>query len=894
MSDDTSHVQIFPAPGEPRTRRAGRRATDLSHLLSEAVISTALDAIVVVDEAGDFVAFNEAAEALFGHTAQDVIGQPMADLIIPKDMRGAHHAGMSRYLKTGEKRVIGNRVEVPAMHASGETIWVELTVAPVPFEGQHYFTAYIRDITQRREQEEALKASEARYSELFRNSVDAIIIHDLDGRIHDVNAQAINLLGRSRDELLATPIPALHPEIDHPKAKAALKEVTERGQTRLDINFLHSSGRIIPTEINAQRFETAEGLLVQGIVRDQTEQAQAKAERERYQRLLSSAESIARLGSWRWDVRTGEILWSKATYDIFGMDPDQAVTLDSYTARIHPDDLPMLQDKVDCAIATGKGYEIEHRIRRPDGQEVIVKAQAVTETSRHDKDGQVRRLLGTIQDVTDARQAQDALEAARDAAEAANKAKTAFLANMSHEMRTPLNGVIGSLSLIDAEGLEGEERAHVRTAQRSADSAVTLVNDLLDITRIEAGEVMIEFAPFKTEDLLEQTRELFGPTAREKGLTLTIRGEGLPEILAGDAGRIRQVLFNLVGNAVKFTEEGSVDVGFHANTSGPEIELLVQVSDTGPGVPEDLRATLFERFQQADISKSRLHGGVGLGLAISRELVLLMGGDINLENRNSGGVLAWFSLPLMPAETNTERPKPDHEVEATLSGHVLLAEDSATNAAVARAMLKRFGLTCDHAQNGDEAVKMALAGHYDVVLMDMAMPEKDGLEATRDLREAGYNVPIVALTAHALPQSRDEALEAGVTSYMTKPLNMGLLKKALAPWIGGPSGPLIDEADKAARWADMDEVYAEIAGVFLLELSERLAVIETGDVAAVELNAHAIKGAAENLAAKQLFQAARAVEQAAIDGVIKPGDITLLKRIADQTAGELRRVVNAE
>ncbi|MEO1039585.1 MAG: PAS domain S-box protein [Pseudomonadota bacterium] len=893
MSEDTTQVQIFPAPGESRASRAGRRSGDLSHLLSEAVISTALDAIVVVDEQGSFVAFNDAAEALFGHKAKDVIGKPMAELIIPKDMRGAHHGGMDRYLKTGEKRVIGNRVEVPALHASGETIWVELTVAPVPFEEQHYFTAYIRDITQRREQEEALKASEARYSELFHNSVDAIIIHDLDGRIHDVNAQAIKLLGHSREVLLATPLPALHPERDHPKAKAAFKEVTETGQTRLEINFLHSSGRVIPTEINAQRFETAEGTLVQGIVRDQTEQAQAKAERERYQRLLSSAESIAGLGSWSWDIKTGEILWSKTTYDIFGMDPDATVSLDSYTARIHPDDLDALQAKVQRAVETGEGYEIEHRIKRPDGEDVIVKALAVTETSRNKADG-VRRLLGTIQDVTEARRAQDALEAARDAAEAANRAKTAFLANMSHEMRTPLNGVIGSLSLIDADSLVGEDRTHVRTAQRSADSAVTLVNDLLDISRIEAGEMVIEFATFQTEDLLEQTRELFGPTARDKGLKLTFTGQSLPETLCGDAGRIRQVLFNLVGNAVKFTEAGSVDVVFQAITSGPDVELLVQVSDTGPGVPEDLRATLFERFQQADVSKSRLHGGVGLGLAISRELVLLMGGDINLENRPEGGAKSWFRLPLTLGEAGADHTKSDTDEDTILRGHVLLAEDSATNAAVARAMLERMGLTCDHAHNGDEAVKMALAGGYDVILMDMAMPTKDGLEATHDLRAAGYTVPIIALTAHALPQSRDEALEAGVASYMTKPLNMGLLKKALAPWLGGSTAPLINEADKAERWADMDEVYAEIVSVFLVELSERVAAIENGDLKNVELNAHAIKGAAENLAAKPLFQAARNVEQAALGGVIKSHDIKVLKRIAEQTAEALRTAISAD
>ncbi len=898
MSDDKSKLHIFQAPTEPRPRAAGRRAEDLNHLLSEAVISTALDAIVVVDEGGRFVAFNEAAEALFGHKAEDALGKPMAELIIPADMRGAHHAGMTRYLNTGEKRVIGNRVEVPALHATGETIWVELTIAPVPFEDQHYFTAYIRDITQRREQEEALKASEARYAELFQNSVDAIIIHDLDGHIHDVNAQAVDLLGRSREDLLATPLPLLHPDTDHPKAKAALAEVRETGRTRLEISFLHSSGRVIPTEINAQRFESGDTQLVQGIVRDQTEQARAKAERERYQRLLSSAESIAQLGSWMWDVETGEILWSQATYEIFGMDPKEPVTFASYVERIHPNDLAWLQSKVERAVASGKGCEIEHRICRPDGEEVIVRAQGVSE-SDDASGGRTRRLLGTIQDITEARRAQDALEAARDAAEAANRAKTAFLANMSHEMRTPLNGVIGSLSLIDQAEMKAEDAGYVGTAQRSAESAVTLVNDLLDISRIEAGEIIIEPAPFAPSELLDQTREMFSPTAQSKGLEFTVKGEALPALVSGDAGRIRQVLFNLVGNALKFTDQGCVCVSFSASPSEAGAELRVEVDDTGPGVPDHLLNSLFERFQQADVSKSRLHGGVGLGLAISRELVLAMGGDINLENRAGGGVRAWFTVPLSVTQSGAQDVAPETEAaDIALSGHVLLAEDSATNAAVAKAMLKRFGLTCDLAQNGSEAVQMALAGSYDVILMDMAMPEKDGLEATQDLRAAGYDGPIVALTAHALPQSRDEALEAGVTSYMTKPLNLGLLKKALAPWVGGPSGPLVDEADKAQRWGEMTEVYAEIAQVFLDEMTERLDAIDRGlantDLHAVGVNAHALKGAAENLAATRLFQAARNTELAAGDGVVKSAEIQVLKRVADQTAAELRRVLSLE
>lgn len=897
MADDNPHLKIFSSTARKADAMKDPASRDLGGLLSQAVIATALDAIVVIDDEGCFVAFNEAAEQLFGHAVDDVLGRPMAELIIPPDLRGAHHGGLERFVKTGEKRVIGSRVEVPALHATGKTIWVELTVAPVPFEGKHYFTAYIRDITQRREQEEALKESENRYSELFQNSVDAIIIHDLDGRIHDVNAQAVSLLGRSVEELLETPLPHLHPESDHPKAKRAIHEVKETGRTRMEISFVHSSGRIIPTEINARRFENGSEVLVQGIVRDQTEQAQAQAERERYQRLLSSAESIAQLGSWMWDLDTGEILWSKTTYDIFGMDPDVQVTIDSYTACIHPDDLQLLRKKISHAALTGEGYEIEYRIIRPDGGEVIVRSQAEAERER-EGGNQTRRLLGTIQDITDMRRAQDALEAARDAAEAANRAKTAFLANMSHEMRTPLNGVIGSLSLMEAKSLDREDRNHLGRARRSAESAVTLVNDLMDISRIEAGEIMIEPALFAPSDLLQQTQDMFSSNAQFKGVELKVSGDENMPVVLGDAGRIRQVIFNLVGNALKFTDEGGVEVSIETRGSGAYIQLHVEVTDTGPGVPEHMLKSLFERFQQADVSKSRMHGGVGLGLAISRELVLAMGGDINLENRPQGGARAWFSIPLLPGKADLKDDKPTAEPSDVLNGHVLLAEDSATNAAVATAMLERFGLTSDLAQNGAEAVSMALSGTYDLILMDMAMPVKDGLDATRELRAAGYEGPIIALTAHAMPESRDEALEAGVSAYITKPLNMGLLKQALTKWVSRPEGALIDLDDKHKRWDGMETVYAEIGAIFLTELSDRLATIETafeeGDCETVGLNAHALKGGAENLAATQLFKAARALEYAARDGTASRTALSVLKRVAAQTEQALRAQIRSQ
>lgn len=866
MSDENHEVRVFPLELSSRQDN-GRRMADLNARLSEAVIATALDSIVVINQAGFIVGFNGAAEALFGHTAADVVGQPMSDILIPPDLRAAHHSGLKRYLDTGEERVIGQRVEVPALRADGQTITVELTVAPVPFGDELYFTAYIRDLTTLKENEAALKASETRYSELFHNSVDAIIIHDLDGRIHDVNQQAEALLGMTREALLDTPIPALHPPEALEKAKAGFATVRETGVLRMEIPFLHACGVQIPTEVNAKVFETPEGPLIQGIVRDQTEKARVEAERARYQRLLSSAERMAQLGSWRFDMATEDVLISKALYDLLGRDPDQPLTGPELMAIIHGEDREKMNALTERAIKTGEGYDVEFRILRSDGQEIITRSICQTESEMVEVDGRtVRRttgLFGSLQNVTQARRAENALKAAKKAAEQASEAKTAFLANMSHEMRTPLNGILGALQLIDQDHLSEDDRARLATAHRSAESAVTLVNDILDISRIEAGEIAIETAPFSPVDLITQTEELFGPSAGEKGLQLILNNEDLPAELIGDAGRIRQVLFNLVSNALKFTDTGSITVTARAELDSEQSSLSFEVVDTGSGVPEDKLAVLFDRFQQADSSVSRAHGGVGLGLAISRDLVLCMDGQINLENRLEGGVRAWFTIPVSQFVLNGPAHQPRSTRLDKLTGHVLLVEDSVTNAAVAQDMLERFGLTVDVASNGEQALKTALGRPYDLVLMDIAMPVMDGLTASRALREAGFDRPILALTAHALATSRDEAFKAGMDGFLTKPLNITSLNRALAGWLP-QSLDMLDFEAINTQWGGMADAYGRIAALFKDEAQTRRQAMETAintdDYDSLALNAHAVKGGAENLGAMVLRDAARQLE----------------------------------
>ena len=404
-----------------------------------------------------------------------------------------------------------------------------------------------------------------------------------------------------------------------------------------------------------------------------------------------------------------------------------------------------------------------------------------------------RELVDSLEHKTQALQAQAAeLETARRQAEQASVAKSQFLAVISHEIRTPMNGILGTTELLLGTPLSATQRQYAQTAHRSATALLALIDDVLDLSRIEAGKLTLQVAAVDLRGLAREAVDLMAATARDKPVRLACRvPPRLPERMECDPVRMRQLLVNLLHNAVKFTERGSVELELMViDETADAMRLRFEVRDTGIGIADHQLASVFDAFMQADTSTTRRHGGSGLGLAIVKDLAELMGGTVGASSRLGEGSVFWFEATLRKASAAPpagEAP-PEADAHVTVAAHVLLAEDDPVNQMVVEEMLKKLGCSVDVVGDGDTARQVAARNRYDLIFMDCHMPLMDGYEAARRIREAEQtgrgHTPIVALTADALAGDRERCIAAGMDDYMTKPVSSAMLAAALERWTG--------------------------------------------------------------------------------------------------------------
>lgn len=555
-------------------------------------------------------------------------------------------------------------------------------------------------------------------------------------------------------------------------------------------------------------------------------------------------------------------------------------------------------------LEAGRGLSQEIQQRRDDGQPYWL---SIGMTPVFNDEGDITRWVGIAHDVTRRREEQQALEQAKEAAEAASRAKGEFLANVSHEIRTPMNVIIGMTELTLGTRLTPEQREYLSAVKNSAESLLRLLNDVLDLSKIEAGKLQIEVVPFSLAELVLEVVKLWEPSARQKGLrTAGQMAADLPPVVAGDSVRLRQILFNLIDNAIKFTEQGEVVVAVSLDSrSGDEAHVHFAVRDTGIGIPEHKRDSIFEAFSQADTSTSRRYGGTGLGLAISAQLVSLLEGRLWVESQVGSGSTFHFCLPLaIPAAAAAEDDKPSRRrgpLRAKNRLRVLVADDNPANRLLAARILEKRGHAVCQAADGREALAAAQREKLDVVVMDAQMPEMDGLQATREIRArektTETHLPIIALTASAMSGDRERCLAAGMDGYISKPINAQELV-TLVETLGSQmrlaklsdqnlpeSGDRFDFRTALARLEGDEEIFKEQVVFFLRDAPGLLAAIQealaAGDAERLRTTAHRLKGLAAAFDAQAVTERAFDLEQRGQRGDLQEETTAVLKQLEE-------------
>lgn len=594
----------------------------------------------------------------------------------------------------------------------------------------------------------------------------------------------------------------IHPKDFDGLVASIKKSADELAPFKYEFRLLFEDGMIRWVSANSLPEPEDDGsTLWHGYMKDVTATHEAALELEEAKLRLEEAQALSRIGNWSYDVVTTKSHWSKQLFSIFGfenskIEPTYQEMLDTF----YSEDACKLDKAIQTASIDGTPYSLIVRIRQPKSDVRYVRCEG---RSRKNSSGNIVGLYGTCADVTAEVEREQALHVARNQADAANRAKSEFLANMSHEIRTPLTAILGFAELLredeNSDPTSQQRISNIDTITNAGQHLLTIINDILDLTKIEADKASVEQIETPLIEVLREVERLLRPKATGKGLSLKANlSTPVPDRILCDPTRLRQILMNLVGNAVKFTEEGAVAVNVCISQTPKNSLLVFDIEDSGPGMTEDQSQTLFHAFKQADSTVTRKHGGTGLGLTISRRLANLMGGNVSLVRTILGkGSCFRLTLPNIPVvgfvmmDSIEEKIIPPVEVRPeiiTVQGRFLLAEDGIDNQRLISYFLRKAGATVDVADDGQIALEMLENANksntpYDLLLTDMQMPVMDGYILAKTLRSRGIKMPIIALTAHSLADDRQKCIDAGCDDYISKPIEKHLLLSVCATWL---------------------------------------------------------------------------------------------------------------
>jgi two-component system sensor histidine kinase/response regulator len=750
------------------------------------IIDTAHDAFIGMDAEGRITDWNPKAQAIFGWSRDEVLGHSLANTIIPAPFREGHRAGLKRFLTTGEGPVLGKQMELSALRRGGGEFPVELTIVPIRVGGQYFFSAFLRDISERKRTEESLKESQELYHSLVEALPVSVWRKDLSGAFTFANQRFCEVMGKTRDDLLGKTVFDFYPSDLAEKYDRDDRQVVESGKIFESIEeHLTESGGPGYNHIIKVALRDTNGRIVgiQGIFSDVTASKRAeetvRESEERFRQLSGSAP----IGIFQSDV-AGRCLYTNARWqEITGLTLKESLG-DGWLQAAHSMDREEMAERWHQSVAHGVDFTHEFRFVRPTGETRWVLARAIPIRSA---EGRVLGYVGTDEDITELKKYEVELARARDAALESARLKAEFLANMSHEIRTPMNGVVGMANLLLDTNLTPEQRDFAETIEKSADSLLNIINDILDLSKIEAGKLTFETIDFNLRQIIEDTVELLAPQARTKNIELaSLLYSDVPVALRGDPGRLRQVITNLLSNAVKFTEKGEVVVRVTKESeSETHVQVRFAVTDTGIGIAPQAQKRLFQAFSQEDGSTTRKYGGTGLGLAISRQLVERMNGQIGVESELTKGSTFWFTARF---EKQPYRAAGSPSVQVELAGvRVLVVDDHPVNRQILKEQLRQFEMRPDGVTNAIEALEALRAAgsageDYGLVILDYAMPEMDGLALAQAIRSDPHNakIQLVLVTSLGERPSSEELRAAGIATCLHRPVKQADLFDCLA------------------------------------------------------------------------------------------------------------------
>jgi PAS domain S-box-containing protein len=781
------------------TKSAARAPADKTDMIRW-LFDNSGDLMHVVADGGVFRLVNPAWEHLTGWTEAELIGRPIADFIHPEELPGVRE----RVARSRPGEVYEAEIRILTKAAGWRWFAARRQMMA---NGLHICT--MRDAADARAR--AAELEDARRTRKMLGASAGIGIWSYDPIADRIwwSEELATLLGVDPAKVTTSEhFHALLPVRDRGRIRKLFTQAVIAGEPVQAEHRIRARGRWLTLRVTV-RTEPIEGGLhvLKGISEDITELAgardaarrgeqqmrKARAEAQANSRRLKLALEAAEAGVYEID-HVAKTFWASPEFE--KLTGQKNATYEEATQLrfpgFHPDDLEHVRASF-RALHTGSkksGEAFEARIVRPDGESRWIRV------SHHLKvagNGRWLKAVGLVQDF-DARKRQElALLEAQQAAEAAAEAKAAFLANMSHEIRTPMNGVMGVLHLLKSEKLSDEGRGMLEEALSCGQMLAELLNDVIDFSKIEAGCLELACEAIDAQALVEGVARLLRPQADAKGLALEIAVDPQVGWVRADPVRLRQALFNLVGNAVKFTERGRVRIACFTPTRAT---LRFEVEDTGVGIPADAQDRIFQRFDQGDASTTRRFGGSGLGLAITKRLAEMMDGDVGFTSTEGRGSTFWFEIAAEPAEAQVRR---SDELAPVLEGlRVLVVEDNATNRMIATKLLESFGASVETAADGYLGVQAAERGGFDLILMDVQMPGIDGLEAARRIRAIGgapAATPIVALTANVLAHQQRRYLDAGMDGVVGKPISPGVLIAEIAR-LSQAAAP--DEGDESA------------------------------------------------------------------------------------------------